>query len=104
MAMKRSAQRPVRSSIASIGFAPRLSVNASHTSRPSGASAARNTSGLITVVRRESGVLSVEPAQVHSGVHPRHLIAVPVEHQRPAPEELSDAALLSLAPARMIHF
>src|SRR5687768_9304886 len=104
MMMKRSAQRPVRSSISSIGFAPSSSLNASHTSSPSGASAAAKTSGLITLVRRELGLLSVVPAQIHSRVHPRHLVAVAVEHERAAPEELPDPALFVLAPARMIDF
>src|SRR5687767_2660706 len=99
MAMKRSAQRPVLSSISSIGFAPRLSVNPSRTRRPSGISAAANTSGLISVVRRECLILSVELAQIHSRVHPPDLLGVAVEHQRPAPEKLADAPLLGLAPA-----
>src|SRR5439155_14240432 len=40
--------------------------------------------------------------EVQSSVEARDLIAVAVEHQRLAPEELADAPLGGLGPARMI--
>src|SRR6185436_18875480 len=44
----------------------------------------------------------VELPEVHSGIERRNLVAVAVEHQRLAPEELAEAALAALRPARMI--
>src|SRR6185437_6995337 len=43
------------------------------------------------------------PPQVHSRVQVRHLIRVPVEHERFLTSKLADAALARLRPARMIH-
>src|ERR1700722_5626799 len=70
----------------------------------SGVSDATKTVGLSAnrPVRLDS-LTSEIPLQVHAGVEARHLGAVAVEHQRLAPEELADAALRRLAPARVVH-
>src|SRR5271157_1318079 len=84
-----------------MGFAPSAECRAFHASRASGTRQARKMTGLryfgFTV--RYSKIL----LQVHSCVQRCHLVAVAVEHQRGTLEELADAALLGLAPARMVH-
>src|SRR3989338_7626673 len=107
MQMKRSVQTPVSSVRSLSGFALRLPVSAAQTSHPNGPSDARNTTGLspTRIVRSESLTrqVLVVPLQVHPAVEAGHLIAVAVEQQGLAHEEVADAALLSLAPARMVH-
>src|SRR5450756_139193 len=49
--------------------------------------------------RTTSEVLS----EIHSRVHARHLVAVSVEHQCLALEELTEAPFRRLAPPRMVH-
>src|ERR1700681_1029447 len=65
---------------------------------------ATKTAGLSAnrTVRSDSFTSEV-PLQVHARVEAGHLLAVAVEHQRLAPEELADAALGRLAPARVVH-
>src|SRR5579885_214229 len=47
----------------------------------------------------KSSIIFVE---IHAGVQRSHLIGVAVEHQRRALEQIADAALLLLGPARMV--
>src|SRR5258706_10591505 len=70
----------------------------------SGVSDARKTVGLSAnrTVRSDS-LTSEVPLEVHARVEARHLVTVAVEHQRLATEELADAALGRLAPARVVH-
>src|SRR6266496_1466580 len=42
-------------------------------------------------------------AQVHAGIEARHLVAIPVEHQRLPFQEIADPAFPGLAPARMVY-
>src|SRR5690349_18343665 len=107
MQTKRSAQIPVSLVRSLSGFALRLPVRIAHTSHPAGASAATKTSGFTPKRRMRSGmgtmidrVAEAFPAaslvvlpQIHTVVQRRHLIAVAVEHQRLAHQELADAAL-----------
>src|SRR5579864_4232404 len=70
----------------------------------SGASDTTKTVGLSANRRvRSDSFTSEAPPQVHARVEAGHLVAVAVEHQRLAPEELSDSALRRLAPARVVH-
>src|SRR5271157_6255414 len=96
-----SVQVPVENVITWMGFAPSAECSAFHARRTSGARQARKITGLMYFgfTIRCSEIL----LQVHSAVQRRHLVAVAVEHQRGTLEELADAALLRLAPARMVH-
>src|SRR5438034_10165832 len=55
-----------------------------------------------SAIRNPQSAISVVLAEIESGVQRSDLIAVAVEHDRPAAQELADAALGALAPSRMI--
>src|SRR5436190_15565609 len=55
-----------------------------------------------TSIRNPRSAVSVVPPQIHAGVHRRDLIAVTIEHQRFATQELTNAPFGCLAPARVI--
>src|ERR1700730_5791899 len=52
---------------------------------------------------RSDSFTSEVPLQVHACVEAGHLVTVAVEHQRLTTEELANAALGRLAPARGVH-
>src|SRR5258706_14317 len=103
MQRNRSVQTPVWLVRALSGCPLRLPVGGAHTSHAKGARLARNTTGFKTkrTVRSDRRKLEVLP-EIHPRIQARHPIAVAVEHHRLAHEELADAPLLRLAPARMI--
>src|ERR1700730_13371996 len=90
----------------SIGFAVRFPWTACIPSIPSGSRQRRNTTTLVhLLVRMEfnSQLRSVIFLQVHPVVEAGHLVAIAVEHQRRTAQEFSEAPLLCLAPARVVH-
>src|SRR3954469_21628375 len=109
MATKRSAHTPVSLVRSLSGLALRFPVVAAQTSHANGPRLAAKTSGFSphrsarseTFTRQLSTALVVL-LQIHAGVHARNLVAVAVEHQRPAFQELADAPLGRLAPPRVI--
>src|SRR5438105_7014010 len=115
----RSVHTPVSFVRSLSGFALRLPVNAAHTSHANGTKAAPKTRTLrmriviadrgmrtadrgTSATRNPQSAMSVVLSKVHAGIQARDLIAVAVEHERLAHQELADAALGRLAPARMI--
>src|SRR4051812_40005004 len=88
----------------SIGLTPVPPLKASQTSQSRGPRARTKTTGL--AARPESIALIEGPSEiggeVHVGIERGDLLGVAVEHERVAAEELADAPLRRLAPARMI--
>src|SRR6476661_9664970 len=104
MQRNRSVQTPVSLVSVASGSALRLPVSAAQTSHANGPRAVTKTSGFRKNRRMRSGKCndSVVLSQIHARVELGHLVAVAVEHQRLAPEELADAPLGRLGPPWVI--
>src|SRR5215467_14203963 len=91
----------------STGLAPRPLRKPRQTSLPMGIRQRRKTTTLVHLLvsraRISKKLKSIVFLQVHAVIQAGDLIAITVEHQCIAPKELSEAALLGLAPARMVH-
>ena len=98
----RKAQMPVVSSSSSTGLAPSRSCSVRHASHAAGTSARRKIARLLQAGEHQQGNASVILAEIHAGVQRRHLIAVAVEHHRRPRQQIRQAPLPRLAPARMI--
>src|SRR5271157_4482273 len=102
---KISVQSPVWCVMYSMGLAVRLWWIARQATWPSGIRQKANTGNLIHLLlrtfRKRSPSLIIL-LQVHARVERRNLV-IAIEHHGGAAEELAQAALLGLGPARVIH-
>src|SRR5580700_2826822 len=106
MIRKRRVQSPVKCCRNSTGLAVSWPFNARNPRKTKGSRPRVNTSTLAHLVRRNVRSVAITLViflQIHAAIHASHLIAVSIEQQRFALEYLTQAALRSLAPARMIH-
>src|SRR4051794_13326459 len=102
MHTNRSVQTPVSFVMSLSGLALRFPVKIAQTSHPAGPRPARKTAGFrtqrVVLFDGTSEVL----LEIDTGIEAGHLIAVPVEHQRLSPEELTDPTLRGLGPPRVV--
>src|SRR5439155_23491670 len=85
-----------------MGLEVRSSASQPRTSTPSGQRLVTQTAALRATRPRYATRALVELLQVHTRVHRRDLIAVPVEHEGLPATHLGNAPLRRLAPARMV--
>src|SRR5690606_1672573 len=100
---KTNAVKPVECSSSSAGLAPSVPVTRRATRKIAGAMPPNTSRGRRKRSMTEPSVTrSIVPAQVHPAVQRRDLICVAIEHQGGSLEEIANAPLARLAPARMI--
>src|SRR6267378_3881332 len=102
---KRSVQSPVACCKYSTGFAPRSLLMMRQTRSANGIRQIKKTATLVHLLTRSARTRNVTLMVfllIHSVVHAGDLIAVAVEHEGGAREDFAEAALLGLAPARMV--